>query len=110
MNGEVSLYKRAFEKSVEFRFKQNYERTAKVVHMNGFREKCGKKVQTRLCENGEVRSYKLAFEKSVEIRFKQGYERSLKSVHTNVFLRIMWKLGSNKFMRERRRPFIQTCF
>ena len=41
MNSEVSLYKRAFEKSVEFRFKQNYQRTAKVVHINGFREKCG---------------------------------------------------------------------
>ena len=47
MNGEVSLNKRAFEKRVEFRFKQNYQRTAKVVHINGFREKCGKQVQTR---------------------------------------------------------------
>ena len=56
--------------------------------------------------NGEVSLYKRAFEKSVEIRFKQGYERTLKSVHTTVFLRIVWKLGSNKFMRERRRSFI----
>ena len=45
----------------------------------------------------------------MEIRFKQGYERTLKSVHTNVFLRIVWKLGSNKFIREQRSPFIQTC-
>ena len=39
---------RAFEKNVEIRFKQNYERTAKVVYTNGFREKCGKQVQTRI--------------------------------------------------------------
>ena len=46
----------------------------------------------------------------MEIRCKQGYERTLKSVLTTVFLRIVWKLGSNKFMRERRRSFIQTAF
>ena len=46
----------------------------------------------------------------MEIRFKQGYERTLKSVHTNVFLRIVWKLGSNKFIREQRSPFIQKGF
>ena len=59
--------------------------------------------------NGEVSLYKRAFEKSVEFRFKQGCAKTLKSVHTNVFLRIVWKLGSKKIMRGRRRPFIQTC-
>ena len=34
MNGEVLSYKFAFEKTVENRFKQGYERTAKSVHTN----------------------------------------------------------------------------
>ena len=73
MNADVRSYKRVFEKCVEIRFKQVYERTAKAVYSNlllrkvrklgsnnvmreqrspfiqkGFREKCGKQVQTRL--------------------------------------------------------------
>ena len=35
----------------------------------------------------------------MENRFNQGYERTLKSVHSNVFLKNVWKLGSNKVMR-----------
>ena len=46
----------------------------------------------------------------MENRFKQNYERTAKSVHTNLLLRNVWKIGSNKIMRERRSPFIQTCF
>ena len=46
----------------------------------------------------------------MEIRFKKNYERTTKYVHTNLLLRNVWKLGSNKLMRERRRSFIQTCF
>ena len=46
----------------------------------------------------------------MEIWFKQNYERTAKSVHTNLLLRNVWKLGSNKIMRERRRSFIKTAF
>ena len=60
--------------------------------------------------NVDVRSYKRAFEKSEKIRFKQCYERMAKSVHTKGLSRKVWKLCSNKIMRERRSLFIQTCF
>ena len=60
--------------------------------------------------NGEDHLFKRAFEKSETIRFTQCYERTAKSVHTKGFSRKVWKLGSNKFMRKRRSPFIQTCF
>ena len=60
--------------------------------------------------NVDVRSYKRVFEKCVEIRCKQGYERTAKTVYSNVLLRKVRKLVSNNVMRERRSPFIQTCF
>ena len=41
-NVEVRSYNRVFENCMEIRFKQVYERTAKVVNINGVREKCGK--------------------------------------------------------------------
>ena len=41
----------------------------------------------------------------MEIRFKQYYERTAKSVHTNLLLSKVWKLGSNKVMRERGSQF-----
>ena len=60
--------------------------------------------------NGEDHLFKRDFLKSEKNRFKQCYERTAKSVHTKGFSRKVWKLGSNKIMRERRSPFIQTCF
>ena len=71
---------------MEIRFKQNYERTAKVVHINGFREKCGKQGSNKV-----VRERRSPFIRTC-FREKCG------------------KLGSNKVVRERRSPFIQTCF
>ena len=110
MNGDVRVYKCVFVK--EWKLVSNKvtrERRSQFLQ-TCFQKKCGNLVQAKLLENSEVRSYKLACEKCVEIRFKQGYERTLKSVYTNVLLRKMSKLGSTKIVRERRSPFIQTCF
>ena len=59
--------------------------------------------------NGEDHLSKRAFEKIEKVRFKQCYENGEVRSYKRGFEKSVIS-GSNKIMRERRSPFIQTCF
>ena len=100
MNGEVSLYKRASEKSVKFRFRQNYERTANGRSYKMLSRKVWKIGSNKVMRERRSPFIQTCFREKCEFRFKQNYERTAKYVHTNLLLRNVWKLGSNKVMSE----------
>ena len=80
-----------FREKCDFRFKQNYERTAKYVHTNLLL-----KIGWKLGSNKNMRERRspfiqTCFREKCDFRFKQNYERTAKYVHTNLILRNVWK-------------------